>query len=74
MTSQCKCGNHGGIAIDFEPESRHESKKPLITIKNRLCCPLDESPLMTVFTKNLDAFKFEVVCKACNARYGAESE
>lgn len=66
---QCKCGNHGSVNIAFESDSAQTSGQPLITVKNRLCCPADESPMVTVLTKNLDAYKFEITCKACNTKY-----
>jgi uncharacterized protein YbaR (Trm112 family) len=44
----------------------------LITIKNRLCCPEDKSPLVTIQEKKLDVYKLEVSCKACNTKYQVE--
>ena len=69
---QCKCGNHGSIDIAFENATAREAEQSLVTIKNRLCCPMDESPLVTIQAKKLDSYKCEVVCKNCNTRFRVE--
>lgn len=69
---QCKCGSHGSMNIAFEDDTAQTSEQSLITIKNRLCCYTDESPLVTILTKNLDAYKCEIVCKSCNTKYQEE--
>ncbi|MDF2633055.1 MAG: hypothetical protein K0Q85_1651 [Caproiciproducens sp.] len=70
---KCKCGSCGRAYLAFEDESiAQTSDKPLATVKNRLCCPTDESPLVTVLVKNLKAYKYEVVCKACNTKFQEE--
>jgi len=69
---QCKCGNQGSVDIAFEDDTAQTAEQPLVTLKNRLCCPSDESPLVTILTKNLDAYKYEIVCKACNTKYQEE--
>ena len=67
---KCKCGSYGRAYLAFEDESLAKtSGKPLVTVKNRLCCPTDESPLVTVLAKSLEAYKYEVVCKACNTKF-----
>jgi hypothetical protein len=66
---RCKCGNHGVVDIAFGNDTAHTAKQPLVKIKNRLCCGGDESPIVTILTKNLDAYKYEVICKACNTKY-----
>lgn len=69
---QCKCGNHGSADISFENDTSHNAEQPLVMIKNRLCCPADESPLVTILTKNLHAYKYEIICLACNTKYKDE--
>ncbi|WP_303869660.1 hypothetical protein [Acetobacterium wieringae] len=71
LNYQCKCGNCGSVHITFEPKSIKptNSKQSLIQIKNRLCCPEDKSPLTTLLEKNLDSYKYEINCSACNTKY-----
>lgn len=71
---QCQCGNCGSVLLVFERESAEQtsSEQSLITIKNRLCCPQDKSPLVTILEKKLDVYKLEVSCKACNTKYQVE--
>lgn len=68
---QCKCGNCGSVHLTFSSDRTNQisSAQSLITIKNRLCCPEDKSPLVTILEKNLDTFKFEISCKTCNTTY-----
>lgn len=68
---QCKCGNCGSVHLTFSCDRTNQisSAQSLITIKNRLCCPEDKSPLVTILEKNLDTFKFEISCKTCNTTY-----
>lgn len=67
---KCKCGMCGSMHIAFEGDSATSvGDNKLIIIKNRLCCPTDHSPLITVLEKNLESFEYEVVCKACNTKY-----
>ncbi len=71
---QCKCGGCGDMHIAFRDVSDAESnERELITIKNRLCCPNDQSPLFTVLEKNLENYQYEVVCNKCNIIYKAKS-
>jgi len=69
---KCNCGNHGSMDISFEKDTAKDSNEPLITIKNRLCCPADDSPLVTIQSKKLENYKCEVICKACNTKYREE--
>ncbi len=46
--------------------------RPLITIKNRLCCPNDQSPLFSVLEKKLNSYQYEVVCNNCGTKYMEE--
>lgn len=66
---KCKCGSCGSVYLSFPNEnSPKESHDHLIKIKNRLCCPADQSPLFSIIEKNLNYFKYEVVCKACDSK------
>jgi hypothetical protein len=67
----CGCGNKGSMSIELEEAEINvsPSTKQLITIKNRLCCPEDESPLVTIQPQKLKNFSFEIVCKECGNKY-----
>lgn len=53
---QCKCGAHGSIHLAFEDDCPTDNAADrLITIKNRLCCPRDNSPLFTILLKKLES-------------------
>lgn len=66
----CNCGSHGSILIDFADSANGKScDDALITIKNRLCCPADQSPLMTILSKKLSAYSLAITCKACGNLY-----
>lgn len=67
---KCQCGSSGYMHIAFEDVSSASiGDEKLITIKNRLCCPSDQSPLFTILEKSLSNYKYEVVCKACNTKF-----
>lgn len=68
----CKCGNHGRVEIAFEDDTARLAEERLVTLKNRLCCPADNSPLITLLTKNLDTYDCKIVCKNCNVKYREE--
>lgn len=71
----CKCGNSGSIMIELEAsEDAGLSNEHLTTIKNRLCCPEDHSPLITILSKKLNSYSYEIVCKACGKKYKGEGE
>lgn len=61
---------NGSALLDFE-DSKEGSfcEEQLITLKNRLCCPEDESPLITMLSKNVKNYEFEITCKSCNKIY-----
>lgn len=70
---QCKCGGCGSIYLSFiDEKSTRVNNDELIIVKNRFCCPNDQSPLLTLLMKKLDYYKFEVVCKTCNTKYMEE--
>lgn len=66
----CKCGSCGSISIEIEEDGASiKDNNNLVLIKNRLCCPNDESPLITILTNKLDNYNFEIVCNSCKKRY-----
>lgn len=70
LSYTCKCGNCGSAYLDFDDTATAKaSNQLLITVKNRLCCPKDNSPLITILTKNLADYQYDIVCKACHSRY-----
>lgn len=75
MEYSCKCGNKG--KIDIEKENTIvaiPSEEKLVTIKNRLCCPEDQSPLITILKHKLDDSSGKVVCENCCREYCLEGD
>lgn len=70
---ECLCGSHGRVTIDFE-DSREGTPcgDKLIVVKNRRCCPKDQSPLITVLSKKLKRYSLSITCKECGNIYKAE--
>ncbi|MDE5983849.1 MAG: hypothetical protein K2H13_01165 [Eubacterium sp.] len=67
---ECKCGSCGSAVIDFDDsKSGTECEKELITIKNRLCCPDDNEPLITLLDKKLAHYDLKITCKSCGNSY-----
>ncbi len=49
---KCNCGSQGSALLNFEDsKTGKECEDELITIKNRLCCPKDNEPLITILDK-----------------------
>lgn len=72
---ECNCGSHGSILIDFEdsvPGSPCDEE--LITVKNRLCCPKDSSPLITILSKKLKDYQLAITCKECGRIYNMQAQ
>lgn len=72
---ECNCGSHGSILIDFEdsvPDSPCDEE--LITVKNRLCCPKDSSPLITILSKKLKDYQLAITCKECGRKYNMQAQ
>ncbi len=70
----CKCGEKGSVLIQFDSNQKtQQSLQSLIKIKNRFCCPNDNSPLVTFVDKNLESYDCEIVCQACNGFYRKNS-
>lgn len=69
---ECNCSSHGMVLINFEDSiDGNPCEKELITLKNRLCCPEDKSPLITVLSKKLKNYTLEISCKECGNIYKA---
>ncbi|MCI9448908.1 MAG: hypothetical protein HFE30_01475 [Clostridiales bacterium] len=72
---ECACGSHGHIHIDFiDSSDGHKCDDKLITVKNRLCCSSDSSPLITVMSKKLNSFDLTVTCKECGRIFKEKSD
>ena len=65
----CNCGNHGKVFIEFEHDNPTQSNQSLTTIKNRLCCPNDQSPLLTIVDKNIKDWQYRIICNTCNTEF-----
>ena len=66
----CKCGNRGSFRLRYPTESElTKSNEELKTIKNRLCCAKDDSPLFTFVEKNVESVLYSIVCKKCKTEY-----
>ena len=66
---ECNCGNVGNIYIDFKEDISKKSNEKLKIIKNRMCCPNDTSPLMSIINKNIINYQYEIVCNYCNTKF-----
>lgn len=73
MDYQCKCGSCGSMYLTFsEKDTSETANEELITIKNRLCCPSDNQPLVTILSKKIEHYSAEIVCETCNRKYIAK--
>lgn len=67
---KCQCGNEGGVSLSFDDEDTpKDAEQKMLINKNRLCCPADESPLVTILSKKLMSYECEIVCRKCNTKY-----
>lgn len=72
---ECNCSSKGRVVIDFDDSrARKDCNKELITIKNRLCCPEDNEPLITLLDKKLAGYDMIITCKSCNLVYRKSKE
>lgn len=63
----CNCKNKGSILIDFEDSLMGTiTNDHLIIIKNRLCCPQNNDPLITLLENKLLAYNLNITCKSCH--------
>lgn len=65
----CICGSKGNVKIDFNSDKKDKDKKELILLKNRLCCPNDNSPLLTIVNKNIQNCNGTISCVECNKEF-----
>lgn len=66
----CKCGSQGSFKLGHQTGVLVKpSPDKLKMIKNRLCCPNDDSPLFTIIDKNIEKVKYSVICKKCLTKY-----
>ena len=66
----CNCGSEGSLEIDFvDSKEKRDDSSEMITIKNRLCCPKDNEPLITLLDKKIDHYEMKITCKACGNQY-----
>ncbi len=69
----CSCGSRGSIFIDFlDSRDGSVSERELVTIKNRLCCPKTDDPLITILDKKLSSYQLQITCKSCGTIYHKE--
>lgn len=70
LNYKCNCGSNGKIFIDFEDSKiGKESNDELVTIKNRLCCPKENDPLITILDKKVESYEMKITCKSCQNIY-----
>lgn len=70
LNYKCQCGSHGSVCIEFDDSQEgKECDDELIIIKNRLCCPKDNEPLITVLEKKLINYEMKITCKSCGSIY-----
>lgn len=75
LNYQCNCGSIGSALLDFEDSKTGTNcDEELVTIKNRLCCPEGEDPLITLLDKKLSSYEMEITCKNCNKIYKKEKK
>lgn len=66
----CNCGNEGRIFLDFSDSSNgKDCPDQLIIKKNRLCCPKDNEPLITILDKKVSSYEMKIICKSCESVY-----
>lgn len=66
---ECVCGSKGDLHISFSDTKYASNKQPLILVKNRFCCPMDQSALITFVEKNLIHYNCHIVCACCKNEF-----
>ncbi len=62
--------NQDFIQNNFEDSNIGENcSDELVMIKNRLCCPKDKEPLITLLDKKVESYKMKITCKLCESIY-----
>lgn len=66
----CNCGSQGSVLLDFEDSKiGKKCNNELVIVKNRLCCPKDNDPLITLLDKKLASYDMKITCKSCESIY-----
>lgn len=72
---ECNCGNKGFFKLSYKTDREiQESDEELKLIKNRFCCPNDNSPLFTIVNKNIKQVKYSITCKECLTQFTKKSK
>lgn len=67
---KCNCGSLGSALLDFEDSKIGKNcDDELVIIKNRLCCPKDTEPLITILDKKVASYEIKITCKSCENIY-----
>lgn len=67
---QCQCGSKGSFLLDFEDSKiGKRCDDELVIIKNRMCCPINQDPLITLLDKKLLWYEMKITCKSCERIY-----
>ncbi len=67
---KCNCGSYGRVLLDFKDSKiGNRCNNDLIVIKNRLCCPKDQEPLITLLDKKVMNYEMKITCKSCEQIY-----
>ncbi len=67
---ECNCGNKGSFRLSYETDNIiTNADKELKLIKNRLCCPNDNSPLFSIVEKNIKRVEYSITCKECLSQF-----
>ncbi len=70
LTYTCNCGSQGSATLDFEDsQTGKDCPRELILQKNRLCCPEDHEPLITILDKKVANYEMKITCKSCGYIY-----
>ncbi len=70
LNYKCNCGSEGSALLYFEDSKPgQDSENELIIIKNRLCCPKDNEPLITILDKKVGNYDLKITCKSCSNTY-----
>lgn len=72
---QCHCGSKGLAKLNFIDSNIVDNcNDELIIIKNRLCCPNDNEPLITILENKVSNYELSITCKSCNKSYRKKME
>lgn len=70
---ECNCGSKGILYIKMgDGHDSVSSGDKMDIVKNRLCCPKDASPLITIRDVNLKGHKCKISCHKCFNEYTTE--